>query len=172
MPSRTTSRSGWPRPHSRRVVAVAEAKAGLLVAADGLAVRSEDVVALEVEEVPVAVRLRLDEADLAVHRVGRRRSVGAPDELLDAHRGRVLVGTPADEEHRPAPVVLHRGEEREPPGFPGLVDLECARRRLNEIGEELGRAADGASAPGHEQDEESGLGAHRSYYPRRGAQVP
>src|SRR6187551_1393290 len=81
----------------RRVVPVAEAEARLLVAADGLTVRGEDVVALEVEEVPVAMRLGLDEADLAVHRIRRRRPVGAADELLHGHRSAVLVGPAPDE---------------------------------------------------------------------------
>ena len=47
----------------------------------------------------------------------------------------------------------------------GFLELEYAR-----TADELKRTITRYSI--HEQDEESGLGAHRSYYPRRGAQVP
>src|SRR6187551_1758373 len=156
----------------RRVVPVAEAEARLLVAADGLATRGEDVVALEVEEVPVAMRLRLDEADLAIHRIRRGRAIRAAHELLDRHRRGALVGSAADEKHGPASVVLDRGEEREAPGAAGLVYRQRARRRLDEIGENIGRALPRASTAGDEQNDESSLQAHRPIYPRKRLQVP
>ena len=81
-----------PGVAARRVVTVTEAEAGLLVAADRVTVRGEDVVALEVEEVPVAMRLRLDEADLARPRCTSRSSRRMANELLERHRWALSSG--------------------------------------------------------------------------------
>jgi len=81
----------WLTGNSRSIVylvAVAETEPGLVVAADGLPIEGPKLVALETEQMPVAVRFGHDESKPRVQLMIRRRTISATNELIRVHLGR------------------------------------------------------------------------------------
>ena len=94
----------------REPVVVGEAEAALAVAHDELALGGAQLVALEVEHVPVRVRRRGCVAEAARIVVGAHRAVGHPHELVGAHRAGRDRAAAADPDRTVADVVGGGGE--------------------------------------------------------------
>jgi len=115
-------------------VAVGEAEAALPVANDDVAGERAELVALEVEQVPVRVRRRTRVAEATRVPVRAHGAVRHPDELLRAHRAH-RRRTAAAHPYRPvADVVGRRGEAELRAG-----DGEPERRALVEVRQQLAR---------------------------------
>jgi hypothetical protein len=124
-------------PARSYAVPVADAEAALAIADDEGAVTAAQLIALEVDQMPVGVirgRVVAPPADL---RVCPERPVGEPDPLVGAHRAGPSPA-PVDDERAEPDVVGGRGEpQQESP--PGAAQLEIPWRLLVEVGQKLER---------------------------------
>ena len=114
---------------------VGEAEAALAVAHDQIPLERAELVALEVQQVPVRVRRRGRVAQAARVVVGAYRAVRHPDELLRAHRAGRDRSAAADPHRAVADVVGRGGEAERRAG-----DAEPERRALVEVGQQLAGA--------------------------------
>ena len=138
---------------------VAEAEAGLLVGPRERAVGPPQRVGVEAQEVPVAVRDRVDVAHRADARIGAGRPVPVGDDLGRRHLGVRGAGAAAVDAQRTAAEVVDGRPEAQVVDRVGpaaiRLDLEVVRRLLVQVRQQRLRRAGRRRGGGREQHQDS-----------------